>query len=174
MLKCRLDCLNFANSYQYASFYNEAQINDGVDPSKVMFQPEVIEAFRTHSDPILYPDMDWLNYLLKDEAVQSQHNVNISGGIDNLRYFVSLGVFTQEGLFKTFDTGYNFNFNYTRYNYRANLDVDLSKSTLLLINLGGRLEDKNAPISAEDQRQLFRHLYWATPFRGPVLLMVNG
>ncbi len=158
--------LEFANSYQYASFYNEAQINDGVDPSKVMFQPEVIEAFRTHSDPILYPDMDWLNYLLKDEAVQSQHNVNISGGIDNLRYFVSLGVFTQEGLFKTFDTGYNFNFNYTRYNYRANLDVDLSKSTLLLINLGGRLEDKNAPISAEDQRQLFRHLYWATPFSG--------
>ncbi len=28
------------------------------------------------------------------------------------------------------------------------------------------MEDKNTPISAEDQNQLFRHLYWATPFSG--------
>jgi TonB-linked SusC/RagA family outer membrane protein len=158
--------LKFANSYQYASFYNEAQANDGNDPSTFKFQPNVLEAFRTHSDPILYPDTDWLDMLLKEGAFQSQHNMNISGGVEGVRYFVSLGAFTQEGLFKTFDSGYNFNFDYKRYNYRANLDFDITQSTTLQVNLGGRVENKNTPISAEDQNQLFRQLYWATPFSG--------
>jgi len=158
--------LEFANSYQYASYYNEAQANDGVAESAYKFQSDVLEAFKTHSDPIRYPDVDWMDYLLKNVALQSQHNVNISGGAENIRYFVSLGAYTQEGLFKTFDAGYDFNFNYNRYNYRANLDFDLSKSTLLSVNLGGRIEKKNTPISNEDQNQLFRQLYWATPFGG--------
>lgn len=158
--------LEFANSLQYATYYNEAQANDGATPDKYKFQPDVMEAFRTHSDPILYPDTDWLDLLLKDGALQTQHNINISGGTDRLRYFVSVGAFTQEGLFKTFDSGYDFNFNFNRYNYRANIDMDLTSSTLLSLNLGGRIEDKNTPISNEDQNQLFRHLYWATPFSG--------
>ncbi len=158
--------LEFANSYQYASFYNEAQANDRADPSAYKFQPDVLEAFRTHSDPVLYPDMDWMDYLLKDGAKQSQHNINISGGGEKVRYFVSLGAYTQEGLFKTFDVGYDFNFDYKRYNYRANLDFDLTRSTLLSVNLGGNTSNRTTPISNEDQNQLFRQLYWATPFGG--------
>jgi len=159
--------LKFANSYQYASFYNEAQVNDGVtDPSKLKFQPNVLKAFQDHSNPLLYPDTDWLEMVLKPSAMQSQHNINISGGTDKVRYFVSLGAISQSGLFKTFDTGYNFNFDYKRYNYRANLDMDLTKSTLLSINIGGYSATKNTPISNEDQNQLFRQLYWATPFSG--------
>lgn len=158
--------LEFADSYEYATYYNEAQANDGADPSTYKFKPEVLEAFRTHSDPILYPDMDWMDYLLKNGAMQTQHNVNISGGVEKIRYFVSLGAYTQEGLFKTFDAGYDFNFDFNRYNYRANLDFDVTNSTLLSVNLGGRIESKNTPISNEDQNQLFRQLYWATPFGG--------
>ena len=158
--------LEFANSYQYASFYNEAQIRDGVNPASVKFNEEMLNAFKTNSDPLLYPDMDWLDYTMKSYAPQSQHNVNISGGNNFFRYFVSAGIYTQGGLFKTFDTGYDFNFDFKRYNYRANLDFDLSKTTELSVNIGGRVEDKNAPISAEDQNQLFRHMYWATPFSG--------
>lgn len=158
--------LEFANSYQYATYYNEAQRNDGVTPDKYKFQPDALDAFKNHSNPLVYPDVDWLGYLLKDGAMQSQHNLNISGGTQNLRYFVSVGAFTQEGLFKTFDAGYDFNFDFNRYNYRTNLDFDVTKSTILSLNLGGRIEDKNTPISNEDQNQLFRHLYWATPFSG--------
>jgi TonB-linked SusC/RagA family outer membrane protein len=158
--------LEFANSYQYASFYNEAQIRDGVNPASVKFNEEMLNAFKTNSDPLLYPDMDWLDYTMKSYAPQSQHNVNISGGNNFFRYFVSAGIYTQGGLFKTFDTGYDFNFDFKRYNYRANLDFDLSKTTELSVNIGGRVEDKNAPISTEDQNQLFRHMYWATPFSG--------
>ena len=155
--------LDFANSYQYASYYNNMQVNDGGVPT---FTNEQLEKFRTHSDPILYPDMNWLDYCMKNSAFQSQHNVNISGGIDNMRYFVSAGMFTQAGMFKQFNATDNFNFDYKRYNYRANLDFDVTKSTLLSVNIGGRIESKRTPESGEDQNQLFRKLYWAVPFAG--------
>lgn len=156
--------LELANGYQYASFRNEMDINDGAD--KGTYSPEMIEALRTHSDPIRYPDINWMDYILKDASLQTQHNMNISGGTENVRYFVSVGAFTQNGLFKTFSTGYDYNYDYKRYNYRANLDFDVTKSTLLSVNIGGRVENRRTPISNEDQNQLFRHLYWATPFGG--------
>lgn len=155
--------LDFANSYQYASYYNDMQINDGGVPT---FSNDQLEKFRTHSDPILYPDINWLDYCMKNSAFQSQHNVNISGGTEDMRYFVSAGMFTQAGMFKQFNAADDFNFDYKRYNYRANLDFDVTKSTLLSVNIGGRVETKRTPESGEDQNQLFRKLYWAVPFAG--------
>ena len=158
--------LNFTNSYQYATYYNEAQMNDGVKPENVRFSPEIVQAFKDHSQPLLYPDMDWMDYLLNDAAFQSQHNVNVSGGTDRVKYFVSAGLFTQDGIFKTFDTGYDFNFKYKRYNYRANLDFEVTKTTDLSVNIGGRVEDRNRPISSSSDAELFRFIYRATPFSG--------
>lgn len=158
--------LDFTNSYQYATYYNEAQMNDGVKPENVRFSPEIVQAFKDHSQPLLYPDMDWMDYLLNDAAFQSQHNVNVSGGTDRVKYFVSAGLFTQDGIFKTFDTGYDFNFKYKRYNYRANLDFEVTKTTDLSVNIGGRVEDRNRPISSSSDAELFRFIYRATPFSG--------
>lgn len=164
--------VDFANSYQYATYYNEAQRNDGIAESQLRFSPEALAAFRDHTDPILYPDIDWMDYILKSSSLQSQHNLNISGGTDRIKYFISVGMFDQDGLFKTFAGDENSKYSYKRYNYRSNIDFDITKSTTLSLNVGGRVEDKHTPISKEDQGQLFRHLYWATPFGGAGI--VNG
>jgi TonB-linked SusC/RagA family outer membrane protein len=162
--------LKLADSYQYATYYNQMQTNDGVSGSG--FSSEVLQKFKDHSDPIRFPDTNWMDYCFKNAALQSQHNINISGGVEGVRYFVSVGAFTQSGLFKQLSLPYDFNFNYKRFNYRANLDFDLTKTTVLSVNLGGRLDDKTTPYSGEDNNQLFRHLYWATPFSSPGI--VNG
>lgn len=154
----------FTNSYDYATYLNEAYTNDGKDPK---FTPEAVEAFRTHSNPLIYPDTDWMKLLFKSSAPQTQGNINISGGTDRVRYFISMGMLDQKGFFENYDTRYDANFNYDRYNYRANLDVDFTKSTLVNINMGGRVEKRNYPRSGDDINQLFRRIYWATPFSGP-------
>lgn len=156
--------LEFANSYQYASYYNDLQVNDGGVPT--FTEEQLIKFSRDHTDPILYPDINWIDYCMNKAAFQSQHNVNISGGTDRMRYFVSAGMFTQDGMFKQLAASDNFNFNYKRYNYRANLDFDATKTTLISVNIGGRIETKRTPESGEDQNQLFRKLYWAVPFAG--------
>ncbi len=154
----------FVNSYDFATFLNEAYTNDGKDPK---FTPEAVEAFRTHSNPIIYPDTDWMELLFKSSAPQTQGNVNISGGTERVRYFISMGMLDQKGFFKNHDTRYDANFNFNRYNYRANLDIDFTKTTLVAINMGGRVEKRNFPRSGDDINQLFRRIYWATPFSGP-------
>ena len=154
----------FVNSYDYATFLNEAYTNDGKDPK---FTPGAVEAFRTHSNPIIYPDTDWMELLFKSSAPQTQGNVNISGGTERVRYFISMGMLDQKGFFKNHDTRYDANFNFNRYNYRANLDIDFTKTTLVAINMGGRVEKRNFPRSGDDINQLFRRIYWATPFSGP-------
>ncbi len=155
--------LEFANSYQYADYYNMMMTNDGAAPT---FSEEQLAAFRDHTNPILYPDINWIDYCMNKASFQSQHNVNISGGTEKMRYFVSAGMFTQNGMFKQLGADNDPNFDYKRYNYRANLDFDVSKTTLLSVNIGGRVDTKRTPESGEDQNQLFRKLYWAVPFAG--------
>lgn len=148
--------LEYANSYDYATVFNEKA------GSKI-FNDHVMDALKNHTDPMLYPDNNWMDMIMKPSSFQSQHNLNISGGTDRVRYFTSVGILTQDGLFRSFDAGYNSNFTYKRYNYRANLDIDVTKSTLLSVNLGGRLEDSREP---NTKSNLFTFLTRVTPFGG--------
>lgn len=161
----------FANSYDYASTYNATQLRDGVPEDQLAFNSKAIDAFRTHSNPLAYPDVDWMEKLIRNTALQTQHNLTISGGSQKVRYFGSLGVFTQDGLLNSFQKDYDDNFSYNRYNYRLNLDMDLTNTTLFRMNMGGRVNDKSSPgVDAEPGvtgiESVFRGIYWATPFSG--------
>ncbi|MFD2036943.1 SusC/RagA family TonB-linked outer membrane protein [Belliella marina] len=135
---------NFLGSYDYARLFNEALANDGL-PQR--FNDNDLEAYRTGSDPWLYPDTDWHDELLRDRTAQRRHNFNISGGGKNSRYFVSIGAVNQQGLFKFGDhnEGYNTNSDYSRYNFRSNIDVDLDDKTSIRLDLAGRLENRSTP-----------------------------
>lgn len=155
-----------ANAYQYASYYKQMQMND--DPNAApMFSDEVIQIFKDHSDPIRFPDTDWLDYCLKDAAFQSQHNINISGGAKAVRYFISAGIYTQGGLFKQFNIPYDMTYQYKRFNYRSNLDIDVTKTTTLSLNVGGVVDNSNKPYSGGSSNGMMEALYRATPFSSP-------
>ncbi|TLX71367.1 TonB-dependent receptor [Labilibacter sediminis] len=156
--------LEFADSYTYAMRYTEAQNNDGDDPT---FLPHVIEAFRTGSDPYIFSDTDWMDYMLKNQAYQRQGNVSVSGGTKKVKYFVSVGAISQDGLFNTFDSDYDYNFSYNRYNYRSNVDIQATSTTKVGITLGGRVGVKNEPNTQGGMDQLFRQIYWSVPYAGP-------
>lgn len=161
----------FAGSYEYAEAYVKAQRHDGVAEGQLAFKDDVIEKFRTNSDPIRYPNTDWTDMLIKNAALQTQHNFNISGGSERVKYFASLGAFTQDGLFKTFgENGNDKGFKYNRYNYRVNMDIEVTKSTSMQINLGGYLNDKQEPNynngTYTSLEFLFRDVYSTLPFSG--------
>lgn len=158
---------DYCNSYEYATVYNESRLNDEptLTPEELPFKEHHLQAFKDHSQPLIYPDTDWQEYLLKDVAFQTKHNISVSGGTKNVRFFTSLGFVSQDGLYKSFDTDYDSNIQYNRYNYRANLDIDVTKTTTLSINLGGRIEDNKTPIT-KDNGKFDPQLYFALPFAG--------
>lgn len=95
--------LDVADSYTTASLFREAQRNDGAADDLLAFSDYDMERFRLGDSPILYPNVNWYDYLMNKAAVQTQHNVSISGGTKDIRYFVSLGFLFQNGLFKQLD-----------------------------------------------------------------------
>lgn len=135
-----------------------------------MFQPDVIEKFRTGSDPIRFPSTNWVDYCLKDMTLQTQHNVNISGGTDRIRYFVSAGAYTQGGLFNGFDLPYDLSYQYKRFNYRSNLDIDVTKTTTVSMNIAGNVNNAWKPYTGQGSAGMLLEMYYATPFSSPGLV----
>jgi TonB-linked SusC/RagA family outer membrane protein len=162
--------VKFADSYTYARTYNAAQRSDGVSEDRLRFSETAIKHWQLMDQPLLYPSVDWMSYILKEHASQDQYNINVSGGNDKAKYFVSLGVLSQNGMFETFDSDPNSNFNYNRYNYRTNLDINLTNTTTLSLNLGGRIEDRNGTNDVNDESSregfIFRYLVEAIPMAG--------
>ena len=156
-----------ADSYDYAMFYNQMRLNDG---SPEVFSPEVIEKFRTNSDPIRFPSTRWTDYMMKDMTTQQNHSVNISGGTDRVRYFVSAGFMNQGGLFEEFGSPYHFGYQYQRFNYRANLDLDVTNTTKISFNVAGVVSDADKPRTGQGSTGMLRNIYYATPFSSPGLV----
>lgn len=90
--------IELANAYEYATYYNMQKVNDG---AAAPFSDQVLQKLKDHSDPIRFPDTDWIDYCFKDHAIQTQHNVNISGGTERMRYFVSVGLIHTGWSFQT-------------------------------------------------------------------------
>lgn len=86
-----------------------------------------------------YPNVNWVDELLKDVATSYNANVNVSGGTRFVKYFASLDYAHEGDLYKTFENnrGYKTGFGYDRINVRSNTDFSLTKTTTLRVNLSG-------------------------------------
>ena len=94
---------SYLNSAQYAELYNEAGENDSrITGSTYIprFTAEDIALYKNHEDPLLHPDTDWIGTFLRKFSTRTQHNVNVSGGIDKVKYFISGSFFDQTGIYK--------------------------------------------------------------------------
>ncbi len=156
-----------ASSYDYALFYNQMRANDGLTP---MFSDAVIQKFKDGSDPIRFPNTQWADYIMKDVTLQTQHNMNISGGNDKVRYFISAGMYTQGGLFKEFDMPYNYGYQYERFNYRANLDLMATQTTTISFNVSGNVNNADKPYTGQGSSGMIKNIYYATPFSSPGII----
>ncbi len=93
-----------------------------------------------------FPQVDWWNEMIKPLGQQQQYNLNIQGGSNFVKYFVSFGYLNEGDIFRTFKNKmYDPAFWYKRYNWRTNLDFNLTKSTVLSVNLAGKQGNRNQP-----------------------------
>ncbi|MGC4233330.1 MAG: TonB-dependent receptor [Niabella sp.] len=134
----------YASSYDYARLYNEALQNDGV--SDLPYSEEDLEYYRIGADPYLYPNTDWIGTFLKDRTPMYRANLNISGGGERVRYFVSGSALTQDGLYNfTDENEYNTSLKFNRYNFRSNIDINVTKDFEVGLDLAGRVENRKYP-----------------------------
>ena len=159
-----------SSGYDFARYYNVYQWNDGKTDQSLYFTPEAIEAYRTGSDPVMFPSTNWNEVMFRKAFLQTKNNINISGGSDKVRYFVSLGYMFQNGLLKNIPgVTYDNNYTYNRYNYRANLDFKLTETTDMRFNISGVIGDTHEPYTDRDNIWTLTML-WAHPVASPGVL----
>jgi TonB-linked SusC/RagA family outer membrane protein len=159
---------DFLNAYETAGLVNEAYRNDGlVEP----FSATDLQLYQDHSDPYGHPDVNWYNEIFKKTAYQQNANIDISGGSKRLKYFITGGMFMQDGLVKDFSdpmNEVNTNYFYRRFNYRSNLDFDVTETTNLRLDMTSRFMNINEPrnLNATGEIYDFAKMH---PYSAPVL-----
>ena len=155
----------FVGSADYLSLYNEALRNDGLLP---VFSDELIGKYRNNVDPDLYPNTNWIDLLLKKTTSNHRYTINARGGSEKARYFVSGAYFSEGGVFIDDPADrYSTNIGVKRYNLRSNIDLDLSKTTIVSVDLSGQYLLANYP--GTPTATIFRQMLLTPPYVFPAV-----
>lgn len=127
------------------------------DVSTAPFSPDDIKKYKDGSDPWGHPNTDWFKATLKNWSPQSKHNVQISGGSENVKYLASIGYLNQDAYYKNSATGYK------QYDFRLNLDAKVNKYVNVQLGVTGRQENRFFPTKSAGA--IFRMLMRGYPYK---------
>ena len=164
---------NPLSAYQYAYLLNEALLNDGKSP---LYTYDDFEAYRNGTSPYLHPDVNWKDAIMNNSTTSQAYNLNVTGGGRVAQYFVSLGYYSENGLFKTSDANsYNTNFKYNRYLITSKVNINVTDEFKVSMSLMGRIEEGNQPggISGTGYSDFLSNV-WQTPNNAYPVLNPNG
>lgn len=169
-----IDIRHSMNAYEYATSFNLARRYDGYITGNYTpaYTEEAIRKYQTQEDPIFYPDIDWFDYMFNKSSGQNQHNLNITGGTADVKYFASIGYFDQEGLINHTDLikDYDAQLIFKRYNIRSNFDFNITKRFSTSISLSSQIENRSG--AAAEIPRVFDACWAANPTDFP--LIVDG
>jgi TonB-linked SusC/RagA family outer membrane protein len=158
----------FLDSYNSAVLINEAFANDGLAAA---FTQNDLDLFKNGTDPYGHPNVDWYNKIFKKFSYQANTNLDISGGNNTVKYFISGGALTQNGLNRDFEDPtdqVNTNYYFKRYNFRSNLDLKANKTLDLRLDITTRFSDINQPGSENAVNGIYNFTQ-ETPFSAPFI-----
>lgn len=138
--------VELADPVTYMRLANESVLTR--DPLGItLYSEQKIENTAAGFNPLLYPANDFRKLLFKDFATNQRVNLNVSGGGKVARYFVA-GSFSKDNGILKIDKKNNFNSNIDlkKYTLRSNVNIDVTKTTELIVRLSGSFDDYTGPI----------------------------
>lgn len=155
----------FMNSVESLSLYREAFENEGQE--YYLSEQEINEKYGPRGDRDLYPDTDWQKVMLRNHTYNMRYTLNVRGGSDRARYFVSGAFFQENGIFKENNSEkYDNNIGLKRYNLRSNVDFNATKTTVVSVDLSGQYLQTNYPgkPAGEIFQAMCRTPSWMMPY----------
>ena len=149
----------------YMNLANEALTTRGQFP---LYSQETIDNTANNIDPLLYPNVNWLDEVFNDYGRNRLASANVSGGAEDAKYYVSLGYYDETGLFVTDGLqNYDSQTRFKRYSVTSNLTVNITKTTKANLGVQGYVSEGNYP--AVWNTDLFTAALRTTPVEYPVL-----
>ncbi len=106
---------------------------------------------------------------------QAQVNLNVSGGTERVKYFVSFGYFNQKGITNVTEYyGAQTGSKFDRYNFRSNFDINVAKNWKVTLNSSAQFGQTQGPGSSADPydisaryKIIMQYIYDANPLISP-------
>ncbi len=138
--------IKLADPINYMNLHNEAVLTRdplGIQP----YSLEKIEKTKLGENPYVYPAVDWYNMLFKNNTINNRLNFNVSGGGKVARYYVAGTISQDNGALKV-DNRNNFNNNIDlkRYLIHSNVNINVTKTTEMIVRLHATFDDYTGPI----------------------------
>lgn len=149
----------------YMNMYNEGQVNAGKQPS---FSAGDIENTIAGTDPVKYPNTDWVDLIIDQQAPITSHSLSVSGGNNVARFALTGNYLYQKGMLPVN--------NSTRFNIRANTSVTLSKNFVVnldMLAIKRNTIQPNRP-SGSNGNRLLEDVYRVPPTILPKYPEANG
>jgi Outer membrane receptor for ferrienterochelin and colicins len=139
----------YMNSYDHAVILNEALKNEG---KTLRFSEQDLELFKNGTDPDGHPNTDWLGLLYKGSGFQQSHNLQVTGGTEDVQYMASGGYLGQKGVIKVASSD--------RYNLRTNIGAKVSSRLRFDLGLAYNYQRITEPVNpyTGDMAQIFRQV----------------
>ena len=151
----------FVDSPTYLTLLNEARL--ATNPNYVTpYTPEVIEKYASGEDPWLYPNVNWMDWMMKDHSSNQRFTVNANGGTEKAKYFISGSYYGETGIWQTDPKQtYDSTTRLQRMSFRSNIDLELFRNMELGLGLGGYLMLNTYP--GNDAGTLWYNTMLSTP-----------
>ncbi|MDR2382379.1 MAG: TonB-dependent receptor [Prevotellaceae bacterium] len=157
--------IEMVDALDYMRLYNEAVITRNPYSGKY-YSEQVIESTRNNENPMIFPNVDWYDELFKQTTVNKRANVNISGGGNVARFYVSGGFENENGLLKNDrHNKFNSNISINRVHMRSNVIFNLTKTTSLDTRIQAEFESYNGPF--EEASAIFDKVMSVNPVDFP-------
>lgn len=98
-------------------------------------------------NPYVFPANNWMDQLIKKSTTNQRMNFNASGGSKVARYYIA-GTFNQDnGILKVEKlNNFNSNIKLKTYQLRSNININMTKTTEVIVRLTGTFDDYRGPI----------------------------
>ncbi|GHT38954.1 hypothetical protein AGMMS49965_03720 [Bacteroidia bacterium] len=163
--------IELADPVTYMRLGNEAVLTR--DPLGIRpYSPEKIANTGT-GNPYVYPATDWKKMMLKDVTQNQRLNMNISGGGPVARYYVAASYTKDNGMLKNDPMNkFDNNIDLRKLLLRSNVNINVTKSTELIVRLHGTFDDYTGPL--EGGTGVYNSIMRANPVLFPAYYAPNA
>lgn len=157
--------IDIVDPITYMKMHNEA-ITTRNPLASQPYSQEKIDNTIAGTNPYIYPAVDWYNMLFDKRTSNQRFNMNLSGGGKVARYYIALTYNRDNGILKV-DKRNNFNSNIAlnKLSVRSNVNLNLTKTTEMIIRMNANFDDYNGPIDGGEG--MFNKVMRANPILFP-------
>ncbi|WP_262246046.1 SusC/RagA family TonB-linked outer membrane protein [Parapedobacter soli] len=112
---------------------------------------EKIDKTRSGANPYVYPSVNWLKLMTKDQALNDRTSINLSGGGKIATYYIAGTMTNDQGILNVpKSNGFDNNISLKKYGIRSNINVNLTPTTLAKIKVSAQFDNYRGPIPSGD------------------------